>query len=192
MKKDKKKEPPMDPTGEHPLNRFGPKSLVCSACKTAAKQFQGKVARKIKGKWKEEKKRKTFEDSLPDACAASAYPESMVVFDRGEGQSLGDMSDTMRGGGRTLSIQRAWWFSIVVRDNPWETCPIQCEVAGGRCRSREHGGFRSWCGTIPGRHVRYNARWREDVVDPESMVVFDRGAGQSLGDMSDTMRGGGR
>mmetsp|Transcript_30167 Transcript_30167/g.48674 ORF Transcript_30167/g.48674 Transcript_30167/m.48674 type:complete len:222 (-) Transcript_30167:93-758(-) len=108
MKKDKKKnEPAMDPTGEHPLRKFGPKPLVCSACKTAAKQFQGKVARKIKGKWKEDKKRKTFESSLPDACAESAYPENMIVFERGSGLTLGDMEDTMRGGGRTLSIKRA-------------------------------------------------------------------------------------
>eukprot|EP00930_Biecheleria_cincta_P076002 TRINITY_DN63201_c0_g1_i1.p1 TRINITY_DN63201_c0_g1~~TRINITY_DN63201_c0_g1_i1.p1 ORF type:complete len:227 (-),score=48.77 TRINITY_DN63201_c0_g1_i1:187-867(-) len=107
MKKDKKKEPPMDPTGEHPLKKIGPKSVVCSACKMAAKQFQGKVARKIKGKWKESKKKETFEASLPDSCAASAYPDSMIIYERGDGQQLGDMADTMRGGGRTLSIKKA-------------------------------------------------------------------------------------
>jgi len=105
--KDKKKEPAMDPTGQHPLKKIGPRSLVCSACKMASKQFQGKVARKIKGKWSEDKKRKTFTDSLPEACAASSYPESMMVFDRGEGQTLGDMADTMKSGGRTLSIKKA-------------------------------------------------------------------------------------
>eukprot|EP00747_Dinoflagellata_sp_TGD_P063012 gnl/TRDRNA2_/TRDRNA2_153274_c0_seq2.p1 gnl/TRDRNA2_/TRDRNA2_153274_c0~~gnl/TRDRNA2_/TRDRNA2_153274_c0_seq2.p1 ORF type:complete len:232 (-),score=46.88 gnl/TRDRNA2_/TRDRNA2_153274_c0_seq2:96-791(-) len=105
--KKKNKEPPMDPTGEHPLRKFGPKSLVCSACKMITKQFQGKVARKIKAKMKEDQKRKTFEAELPKACAASSYPEQMIVFDREQGQTLGDMADTMRSGGRTLSIKRA-------------------------------------------------------------------------------------
>mmetsp|Transcript_85293 Transcript_85293/g.151095 ORF Transcript_85293/g.151095 Transcript_85293/m.151095 type:complete len:232 (-) Transcript_85293:57-752(-) len=108
-KKGKKvKEAPMDATGTHPLKKFGPPSLVCSACKMATKQFQGKVARKIKKKMKEEEKRKIFEDSLPDACESSAYPESLMVFDRGQGKLLGEIGDSMSsGGGSTLSVDRA-------------------------------------------------------------------------------------
>mmetsp|Transcript_59019 Transcript_59019/g.111193 ORF Transcript_59019/g.111193 Transcript_59019/m.111193 type:complete len:239 (+) Transcript_59019:76-792(+) len=104
--KDKGPEPPMDPTGKHPLKRLGTRPLVCSACKTAVKRFETKVARKIKGKWKEEQKRKTFEASLPDACNESSYPEKMYVFDRkdGNGQFFGD-SSAMQGGGK-LAVKR--------------------------------------------------------------------------------------
>jgi len=107
MKKDKSKEAPMDPTGEHPLRKFGPRTLVCSACKMAAKQFQGKVARKIKAKMEASEKRKIFGAELPSACDSSTYPDDMIVFDREEGPTLGDMSAVMRGGGRTLSLKRS-------------------------------------------------------------------------------------
>lgn len=96
----------MDPTGEHPLKRFGTRPLVCSACKAAATQFQNRVARKIKGKMKEEEKRTTFEAKLPEACAEAAYPEKMYVFDRkdGKGQFLGDET-SLRGKGQ-MALKR--------------------------------------------------------------------------------------
>lgn len=109
MVKDKSNdEGPMDPTGEHPLKKLGPRSLVCSACKMAAARFQSKVARKLKGKWKEAKKRMHFDEHLPKVCQESAYPDQLAVIERNkDGQILVDFNDAMnQGGGGALSIKK--------------------------------------------------------------------------------------
>merc|ERR1719421_50051 len=117
----------MDPTGEHPLRKLGPKTLVCSACKMVTARFKAKVARKIKGKWAEAKKRSTFAKLLPEACAEAGYPEQMAIIERNdEGQIIIDFNDAMsQGGGGALSIKK---MGADVKKGVIEACKHLFEV----------------------------------------------------------------
>jgi len=109
VKKSKPKIPDvlLDPETRHPLRRLGSKSLVCSGCKLFMKRFQTKVARKIKGKWKEGKKRKMFEELLATVCSKTGFPKQMAVIDRNDdGQVYVDFNEAMTQIGGTLSIKK--------------------------------------------------------------------------------------
>eukprot|EP00931_Biecheleriopsis_adriatica_P091724 TRINITY_DN65604_c0_g1_i1.p1 TRINITY_DN65604_c0_g1~~TRINITY_DN65604_c0_g1_i1.p1 ORF type:complete len:228 (-),score=41.51 TRINITY_DN65604_c0_g1_i1:146-829(-) len=99
------KSAPMDPSGEHPLKKLGPKSLACSGCKLFADKFQFKIARKIKGHMLASEKEAKFKKYLTQVCKASAFPKDMAILkDDQEGHIFIDYEDKDRRGGGILSL----------------------------------------------------------------------------------------
>lgn len=85
----------MDKTGEHPMKKLGARPQVCSACKLTMTKFQSIVARQMKGKWDEGRKRQVFEKNLAKACI---FPAQMVILDRGKGKVYADLQGMLTDG----------------------------------------------------------------------------------------------
>merc|ERR1719506_641594 len=96
---------PMDKTGKHPLRKLGPQSLACSGCRMIADRFRFNLARKMRGKWKAEKKRDIFVSNLDDVCASAGFPEHMAILMHDvKGHVYIDYEDWPARGGGILSL----------------------------------------------------------------------------------------
>nr|ABV22318.1 unknown [Karlodinium veneficum] len=77
-----------------PLRKHG-RALACSACQYAAKNFQSKVASKIKGKMKDPEKRKLFSNGLTAACSEDVLPEQFAVVEKNGTEMYVDFREAM-------------------------------------------------------------------------------------------------